>query len=55
VDINLSGPIQMVQQFLPHLRSRAHPMIVNISSGLAFVPFTMSPIYSAAKAGMHAR
>jgi len=54
VEIDLSGPIQMVQQFLPHLRSRPNPMIVNISSGLAFVPFTISPIYSAAKAGLHA-
>lgn len=54
VDVNLSGPIRMVQQFLPHLLSRPSPIIVNISSGLAFVPFTMSPIYSAAKAGLHA-
>lgn len=54
VDIDLSGPIRMVQQFLPHLRTRSNPMIVNVSSGLAFVPFTISPIYSAAKAGLHA-
>jgi NAD(P)-dependent dehydrogenase (short-subunit alcohol dehydrogenase family) len=28
--------------------------IVNVSSGLAFVPFPISPIYSATKAGLHA-
>ena len=54
IDVNLSGPVQMVQEFLPHLRSRPHALIVNVSSGLAFVPFPLSPIYSAAKAGIHA-
>jgi uncharacterized oxidoreductase len=54
IDIDLTGPIRMVQQFLPHLRSRADALIVNVSSGLAFVPLPISPIYSAAKAGFHA-
>jgi uncharacterized oxidoreductase len=54
IDVNLNGPIRMVQQFLPHLLTRPEPMIVNVTSGLAFVPFTASPIYSAAKAGLHA-
>jgi uncharacterized oxidoreductase len=54
LDINLSGPIQMVQEFLPHLKSRPSALIVNVSSGLAFIPFPLSPIYSAAKAGIHA-
>lgn len=54
LDINLSGPIQMVQAFLPHLKSRESALIVNVSSGLAFVPFPLSPVYSASKAGMHA-
>jgi uncharacterized oxidoreductase len=54
LDINLNGPIQMVQEFLPHLKSRPDALIVNVSSGLAFIPFPLSPIYSAAKAGVHA-
>lgn len=54
VDILLSGPMRMVQEFLPQLLSRPAPLIVNISSGLAFVPMPASPIYSAAKAGLHA-
>lgn len=54
VDLNLSGPIQMVQEFLPHLKGKANALIVNVSSGLAFVPFPLSPVYSAAKAGVHA-
>jgi len=54
VDIDLSGPIRMVQQFLPHLLGRPEATIVNVTSGLAFVPFPAAPIYSAAKAGFHA-
>ena len=54
IDIDLNGPLRMVQQFLPHLRSRPDALIVNVSSGLAFVPFPISPTYSAAKAGLHA-
>jgi uncharacterized oxidoreductase len=44
----------MVQQFLPHLRTRGQSAIVNVSSGLAFVPLAIAPIYSAAKAALHA-
>lgn len=54
IETNLSGPIRMVAQFLPHLRKQKSPAIVNVSSGLAFVPFPLSPVYSAAKAGIHA-
>jgi uncharacterized oxidoreductase len=54
VAVDLSGPIQMVQAFLPQLKARPNALIVNVSSGLAFVPFPLSPVYSAAKAGVHA-
>jgi uncharacterized oxidoreductase len=53
IDINLSGPIRMVQQFLPHLKSRKGALIVNVSSGLAFVPLPIAPVYSATKAALH--
>jgi uncharacterized oxidoreductase len=54
IDTNLSGTIRMVQQFLPHLSAQPSAAIVNVSSGLAFIPFPLSPVYSAAKAGVHA-
>ncbi|ACB94659.1 SDR family oxidoreductase [Beijerinckia indica] len=54
VDILLTGAIRMVQQFLPHLLQRDEAAIVNVSSGLAFVPMPVSPVYSAAKAALHA-
>lgn len=50
---NLSGPIWMIHQFLPHLKKQKRAAIVNVSSGLAFVPFPLSPVYSATKAGIH--
>ena len=54
IDTNLNGPVQMVQEFLPHLKSRPNALIVNVSSGLAYIPFPLSPVYSASKAGLHA-
>ena len=54
VSINLDGPIRMVKQFLTHLKTKPDAAIINVSSGLAFVPFPISPIYSATKAGVHA-
>jgi uncharacterized oxidoreductase len=53
IEINLSGPVRMVQQFLPHLKTRKEALIVNVSSGLAFIPFPASPVYSATKAAIH--
>jgi len=38
IEINLSGPIRMVKQFLPHLKTKSEAAIMNVSSGLAFVP-----------------
>ena len=54
IEINLSGPIRMVKQFLPHLERQRSAAIMNVTSGLAFVPFPISPVYSATKSGLHA-
>ena len=53
IETNFSGPVRMVQQFLPHLKSRPGSLIINVSSGLAFIPYTISPVYSATKAAIH--
>lgn len=53
IEINLNGPVRMVKQFLPHLKSKPTAAIVNVTSGLAFVPLPMSPVYCATKAGLH--
>lgn len=54
IDTNLSGTIQMVHQFLPHLVNKKSAAIVNVSSGIAFMPFSVAPVYSASKAGVRA-
>ena len=53
VDINLKGPIRMVEAFLPHLRKKPNGAIVNVSSGLAFVPLPTAPVYCSTKAALH--
>jgi uncharacterized oxidoreductase len=53
VEIDLNGAIRMVIQFLPHLKKQKSAAIVNVSSGLAFVPLASSPVYCAAKAAVH--
>jgi uncharacterized oxidoreductase len=51
--INLEAPIHLSALLVPHLRARAAPAIVNITSGLAFVPLAHAPVYSATKAALH--
>ncbi len=52
IEINLMGPIRMVQQFLPHLKTKKSAAILNVTSGIALVPFPLSPIYGATKSGL---
>jgi len=53
IEINLTGPVRMIQRFLPHLKTRPGALIVNVSSGLAFVPLSIAPVYCATKAAIH--
>lgn len=53
IEINLLGPVRMVEQFLPFLTTKPHAAVINVSSGLAFVPLPSAPIYCATKAALH--
>jgi uncharacterized oxidoreductase len=53
IDVNLTGPIRLIQRFLPLLKQQPAAAVVNVTSGLAFVPLPISPIYCATKAAMH--
>jgi uncharacterized oxidoreductase len=53
VTTNLLGPIRLTAALLPLLRSQAHSTIVNVSSGLAFLPLALTPTYCATKAALH--
>jgi NAD(P)-dependent dehydrogenase (short-subunit alcohol dehydrogenase family) len=52
--VNLRGPVFLVQAALPHLKESPYGAVVNLLSAGAFLPSTNVPMYSAAKAGMHA-
>lgn len=53
VDTNLKAPINLSRLFVPHLMKQKEAAIVNVSSGLAFAPLAITPIYCATKAGLH--
>ncbi len=50
---NLLGPIRLTAALLPHLKSKASATVIGVTSGLAFIPFVLTPTYSATKAGLH--
>jgi uncharacterized oxidoreductase len=53
VAVNLVASIRLCALFTPTLMKRKKAAIVNISSGLAFVPIAMMPVYCATKAAIH--
>lgn len=53
VATNLLGPIRVTAAFLPHLTNLADAAVMNVSSGLAFVPLPFTPTYNATKAAIH--
>ncbi|MCY4361689.1 MAG: SDR family NAD(P)-dependent oxidoreductase [Gammaproteobacteria bacterium] len=53
IDINLKGTMLMNNAFLPLLWHNNNPAIVNVTSGLAFVPLPIAPVYCSTKAAIH--
>lgn len=52
IAVNLEAPIHLTTLFIPHLLTQRNPTIVNVTSGLAFVPLARVPIYCATKAAL---
>jgi uncharacterized oxidoreductase len=53
VETNLIAPIHLSSLFAQHLAEKDEAAIINISSGLAFVPIAFMPVYCATKAAIH--
>jgi uncharacterized oxidoreductase len=53
VATNLLGPIRLTAALLPLLTRQPRSAIVNVSSGLAFLPLALTPTYCATKAAIH--
>ncbi len=53
IEINYNSPIRVLHYFLPVLKKSKNAVLVNVSSGLAYVPFAQAPVYSGTKSALH--
>ena len=53
LEINIVAPMHLSSLFASHLSGKKNSAIINISSGLAFVPIAFMPVYCASKAALH--
>lgn len=51
--INLEAPIHLTRLLTAHLSLSAAAAVINVTSGLAFAPMAMMPVYCASKAALH--
>ncbi|MGW4196483.1 SDR family NAD(P)-dependent oxidoreductase [Streptomyces sp. NPDC005004] len=54
IDILFAAPVHLGRLLVPHMLAHGRPgVLVNVTSGGAFVPQPFAPLYSAAKAALH--
>jgi uncharacterized oxidoreductase len=53
IAVNLLGPIRLTAALLHRLMGKPHAAVVNVTSGLAFMPSALTPTYCASKAALH--
>ncbi len=53
IQVNLIAPVELAKLFLPLIQQNPGAAIINITSGLVFVPRAVYPVYSATKAALH--
>ena len=52
-NINLVAPVHLTSLFTDHFTKKEFAAIINISSGLAFTPIAILPVYCATKSALH--
>jgi uncharacterized oxidoreductase len=53
IAINFEAPVHLAILFIPFLKQQQNPVIINVTSGLAFNPGAFASVYSATKAALH--
>ena len=53
IQTNLLGPIRLTNALIDHLVKQPDATIINVTSGLAFIPLFVTPTYNATKAAIH--
>ncbi len=53
IAINFVSVVELTALFIGHLLSKPSAAVINVSSGLGFLPMLNTPIYSATKAAIH--
>jgi uncharacterized oxidoreductase len=53
IAINFVAVVELTALFIGHLMKRPSAAVINVSSGLGFMPMMSTPIYSATKAAIH--
>lgn len=53
IAINFVAPVELTALFIGHLMKRPSAAVINVSSGLGFMPMLNTPVYSATKAAIH--
>jgi uncharacterized oxidoreductase len=53
IEINFAAPVHLSMLLLAHLAKQSNGAIINVTSGLAFVPIARMPVYCATKAALH--
>jgi uncharacterized oxidoreductase len=53
ITTNFAAPVQLANLVIPHFMAKKEAAIINVTSGLGFIPLAIMPVYCATKCGLH--